>query len=327
MMMDCTRACFLADGEEFVVVDDGQSWNFPLGDGMTCIGQSWFQLPPPWLASLRSSGRHAPIAPPSKAHFIRSNVHNLSARPRRLHKQTSARVLSSSVRLLFLCPHPSSSSPRPRRRLPRTPHPLVCAHKFALHAMGRSKPRTNKRPPPKPNRRGSPSTSSSAPPALHFDPTTSLFPPPSTLDPSDPNFPSAFQSWSTSALHQLNQLGQLPRLTPSQLSAIAGAAAGVSDAGLAAASHAAGHGPCIDLPQSLAALFEAKLTLDREKAKLMRMQKELSGYQNGREGAAIAGPAPAGAPPPLPTVKGKEVAPVLVAEEDDLAECTCGRNG
>ena len=39
--------------------------------------------------------------------------------------------------------------------------------------------------------------------------------------------------------------------------------------------------PPVDLPASLAALFEAKLTLDREKAKLMRMQKELKGYSEG----------------------------------------------
>ncbi|BEI84350.1 hypothetical protein CcaverHIS002_0409540 [Cutaneotrichosporon cavernicola] len=173
--------------------------------------------------------------------------------------------------------------------------------------MGRSKPRTNKRPPPKPNRRAPPP----APVAPAFDPAAGLFPPPSTLDPSDPGFPSAFQSWSTSALNQLNQLRQLPALSPSQLSAIAGAAAGVSDAGFQ------GQGPCIDLPQSLAALFEAKLTLDREKAKLMRMQKELRGFRDG-----MAGPVPTQPPPPLPTVKGKEV-----AVDDELAECTCGRNG
>jgi hypothetical protein len=65
-----------------------------------------------------------------------------------------------------------------------------------------------------------------------------------------------------------------------------------------------GNGLPIDLPASLAALFEAKLTLDREKAKLMRMQKELKGY---REGVAAV------------NTKGKEVV------VDD--ECTCGRNG
>lgn len=149
-----------------------------------------------------------------------------------------------------------------------------------------------------------------------------------SLDPTDPNFPSAFQSWSTSAL---SQLGQLPSLTPSQLSVIAGAAAGVVDAGLRANGHApplgaagngtqanvsmlpnlppSGQGLPIDLPASLAALFEAKLTLDREKAKLMRMQKELKGY---REGVAAV------------NLKGKQVA---VQDPEDLGECTCGRNG
>jgi len=116
--------------------------------------------------------------------------------------------------------------------------------------MGRSKPRTNKRPPPK------------------LSPIT------------------AAPLWTPSALSQLDGL---PKLTQSQLTAIADAAAGVGEAPGNLA---------IDLPASLAALFEAKLTLDREKAKLMRMQKELKGY---REGAAAA--------------KGKEVA----------EECTCGR--
>jgi hypothetical protein len=38
-----------------------------------------------------------------------------------------------------------------------------------------------------------------------------------------------------------------------------------------------------DLPASLAALFEAKLNLDREKAKLVRMQKELRGYRESAD--------------------------------------------
>lgn len=206
--------------------------------------------------------------------------------------------------------------------------------------MGRSKPRTNKRPPPKPK------ASSAAPPRLPgveaaeemFSSFPTLASPSlasamglgamgvnASLDPTDPNFPSAFQSWSTSAL---SQLGQLPSLTPSQLSVIAGAAAGVVDAGLRANGHApplaagngqnvsmlpnlppSGQGLPIDLPASLAALFEAKLTLDREKAKLMRMQKELKGY---REGVAAV------------NLKGKQVA---VQDPEDLGECTCGRNG
>ena len=62
---------------------------------------------------------------------------------------------------------------------------------------------------------------------------------------------------------------------------------------------------------SLAALFEAKLTLDREKEKLMRMQQELKGYREGV--AAVSGNAPLG--------KGKEV-----AVEDGSDECTCGRH-
>lgn len=129
--------------------------------------------------------------------------------------------------------------------------------------MGRSKPRTNKRPPPK---------VPLAPPLPAGDLT------------------SALHTWSTSALGRLDAL---PKLTQSQLSAIAGAAAGVGEG-------QQGNLP-IDLPASLAALFEAKLTLDREKAKLMRMQKELKGYREG-VAAVSAG-------------KGKEVA----------EECTCGR--
>jgi hypothetical protein len=74
----------------------------------------------------------------------------------------------------------------------------------------------------------------------------------------------------------------------------------------------------IDLPASLAALFEAKLTLDREKAKLMRMQKELKGY---RDGVAAAVESVSGIP--MVGGKGKEVAVV----DDDLGECTCGRSG
>lgn len=125
--------------------------------------------------------------------------------------------------------------------------------------MGRSKPRTHKRPPPKT---------------------------PTQMPAGD--LSSALHTWSTSALGRLDAL---PKLTQSQLSAIAGAAAGVDGQ--------QGNLP-IDLPASLAALFEAKLTLDREKAKLMRMQKELKGYREGV--AAVAG-------------KGKEIAD----------ECTCGR--
>jgi len=182
-----------------------------------------------------------------------------------------------------------------------------------------------------------------------YDARAALFPPASALDPSDPNFPSALQHWSSSAL---SQLGQLPRLTPSQLSAIAGAAAGIGDVslfnaaaaaggigvgvgvGVGSASGTTGSGGAggtlgtgtlpIDLPASLAALFEAKLTLDREKAKLMRMQKELKGYREGVAAAveSVSGSLTAAAA--AATAKGKEVA---AAVEDDLGECTCGRNG
>ena len=64
----------------------------------------------------------------------------------------------------------------------------------------------------------------------------------------------------------------------------------------------------IDLPASLAALFEAKLTLDREKANLVRMQKELKGFRQGvaalegAAGAAGAGGAGTGAAGTVPAV-------------------------
>jgi hypothetical protein len=81
------------------------------------------------------------------------------------------------------------------------------------------------------------------------------------------------------------------------------------------------HGQPIDLPASLAALFDAKLTLDREKAKLMKMQKELKGYREGV--AAVAGAQ--GKLGPQSSGKGKEVAQIM--DGDDTGECTCGRNG
>jgi hypothetical protein len=95
---------------------------------------------------------------------------------------------------------------------------------------------------------------------------------------NDPNFRTAWQNWTTSALGRLDQL---PKLSQSQLDAIAGAAAGIDGS-------AGNLG--IDLPASLAALFEAKLTLDREKAKLVRMQKELKGYKDAA-GTTVAGQA------------------------------------
>lgn len=315
---------------------------------MTCIAQSWLKLaikpPPPQPGTLgtraRSSGSPygASLTVPlllNTAIYSNISVHtsliSSSKHASGAHFYPE-RPLSSVLACARATPTPSRSCAQ--IRLPSPERDTSSA------AMGRSKPRTNKRPPPKPSRaNGSAGTSPvqpSAPAAsvvghahhhhhspapIHFDPVSSLFPPPSTLDPTDPNFPAAFQSWSTSALNQINQLGQLPRLTPAQLSAIAGAAAGMSDGGLLAA---AGQEDCVGLPQSLAGLFEAKLTLDREKTKLQRVQKELSGFRDGNWSAA--GPAPVGAPPPMPTIKGKEVA-ALVADDDDLAECTCGRNG
>jgi hypothetical protein len=102
-----------------------------------------------------------------------------------------------------------------------------------------------------------------------------------TVDPNDPGFRTAWQNWTTSALDRLDQM---PKLSQTQLDAIAGAAAGVDGS----ASNLG-----IDLPASLAALFEAKLTLDREKAKLVRMQKELKGYKDaaGNTTTIVAGQA------------------------------------
>ncbi|RXK41924.1 hypothetical protein M231_00645 [Tremella mesenterica] len=93
----------------------------------------------------------------------------------------------------------------------------------------------------------------------------------------------------------LNKVDRLSEMFPpqAQLEAIASAAAGLDPSvldhpGLAAAMNgqtvpgmtdSVAAGGSIDLPSSLAALFEAKLTLDREKAKLVKMQKELKGYK------------------------------------------------
>ena len=159
--------------------------------------------------------------------------------------------------------------------------------------MGRSKPRTNKRPPPKAAR----STQSTGSPNVPLQPQPTNLPhhhsaqpldisaftqPPSTVDPNDPAFSAALRNWSASALANTTGKGN-PNLP-------------------------------IDLPASLAALFEAKLTLDREKQKLMRMQKELKGYREGV--AAVSGIAV-----PMGTGKGKEV-----AVEEHPEGCTCGRN-
>lgn len=189
----------------------------------------------------------------------------------------------------------------------------------AKDQMGRSKPRTNKRPPPKV--RPNPPTQPSSPPTPTQNPSTSdqYATPPSILAPSFPPLPSdilsvprstlasadaaaaratataanlsaALSSWSANTLGRMEPL---PKLTESQLSVLAGAAAGIGEAnflsGMSAprngqSSGSTGEGQYsggipIDLPASLAALFEAKLTLDREKAKLMRMQKELRGQR------------------------------------------------
>lgn len=127
---------------------------------------------------------------------------------------------------------------------------------------------------------------------------SSFVPPPSTVDPNDPNFPTALSNWSTTTLGKLNQL---PSFSQSQLNAIAEAAVGSANKGNSAMT-ASGALP-IDLPASLAALFEAKLTLDREKAKLLRMQKELKAHRENMHGVSNG--------------KGKEVA----SEE----QCECGR--
>ena len=119
-----------------------------------------------------------------------------------------------------------------------------------------------------------------------------LLPPPTSIDPLDPRFRAAWQEWTANALGRLDQL---PKLTQNQLAAIARAAAagvgagaggqllqGASDSNTGALTVPGEGGQQvlgIDLPASLAALFEAKLTLDREKAKLVRMQKELQGYR------------------------------------------------
>ncbi|AFR98291.1 hypothetical protein C343_06267 [Cryptococcus neoformans C23] len=185
--------------------------------------------------------------------------------------------------------------------------------------MGRSKPRTNKRPPPKirpnlptqpspsPTPIPNPSTSdqyatppSIPPPSFPSLPTDILSVPRSTLANADAaaaratataaNLSAALSSWSANTLGRMEPM---PKLTESQLSVLAGAAAGIGEAnflsGMSASrngqsSGSAGEGQYsggipIDLPASLAALFEAKLTLDREKAKLMRMQKELRGQR------------------------------------------------
>jgi len=132
---------------------------------------------------------------------------------------------------------------------------------------------------------------------------------PATVDPNDPGFSAALSDWSASTLGKLNAL---PNFDPKQLNAIAEAAVGGAHSGgvMAPGSNGNGAGTMsglpIDLPASLAALFEAKLTLDREKAKLLRMQRELKAHREQMNGVGNG--------------KGKEVA--LIEEED----CPCGRS-
>nr|XP_031862630.1 uncharacterized protein CI109_002128 [Kwoniella shandongensis]KAA5529702.1 hypothetical protein CI109_002128 [Kwoniella shandongensis] len=158
--------------------------------------------------------------------------------------------------------------------------------------MGRSKPRTNKRPPPKPR----------------VQPTQSVLSAP-LPDPIDSTFSAALSNWSANALGRLDHL---PKLTQSQLTALTDAAAGVGEANFLANPSSIppqSYNPNIpiDLPASLAALFEAKLTLDREKAKLLRMQQELKGQKEGKQ------------------IREEPLEPrgTVVALEE---ECTCGHH-
>ncbi|WVQ77059.1 hypothetical protein IAR50_006738 [Cryptococcus sp. DSM 104548] len=191
---------------------------------------------------------------------------------------------------------------------------------------------------------------------------------------------AALHTWSANALKSmgLNMGGEgeggmaLPTLTESQIRGLTGGGAlgdggffmgpaGPSGSG-GGHSHDHGHthtypdpatGSPIDLPSSLAALFEAKLTLDREKAKLLKMQEELEGQkeiQGLRE--MMDRPMPEGAfslPLPMPMggpggmgmgmpfriaeggvgMVGMGVMPVRVGGQDGkmvLEEgCTCGQ--
>jgi hypothetical protein len=187
------------------------------------------------------------------------------------------------------------------------------------------KPPTNKRPPPKAAKK--PTQQPTQPPTLTAPARPTSHPPlrspnnpyldalgqpidftafasrPATVDPNDPGFSAALSDWSASTLGKLNAL---PNFDPKQLNAIAEAAVGGAHSGGVMAPGSNGSGLPIDLPASLAALFEAKLTLDREKAKLLRMQKELKAHREQMNGVGNG--------------KGKEVA--LIEEED----CPCGRS-
>lgn len=214
--------------------------------------------------------------------------------------------------------------PRPNKRAPPRPRPVA---PLPSHAQAQAQPQAQL-----PLHTTTSASGASITNLPYLDPNhpidlSSLVPPPSTIDPNDPNFPSALSSWSESALSKLNEL---PKLTQSQLSAIAGAAAGVRPGmfagqgagpggvvgvgGVVSISGGEGsqHLP-IDLPASLAALFEAKLTLDREKAKLMQMQRELKSHRDSLLAANKLD-------------KGKGVVKDLTEGEDE-DQCTCGRHG
>lgn len=187
--------------------------------------------------------------------------------------------------------------------------------------MGRSKPRTNKRPPPKalkaapptnppqPSVPGQPRSQAILPPfdVRQVQDIALSLPPAAGMNPTDPIFNQALQTWSAQALGRLDQL---PKFSQAQLNALASAAAGMGEK-LGSGTGSTNPNLPVDLPASLAALFEAKLTLDREKAKLVRMQNELKGYREGV--AAVQGNA-------VPNGKGKEA-----VREEDYGECTCGR--
>ena len=137
---------------------------------------------------------------------------------------------------------------------------------------------------------------------------------PATVDPNDPGFSAALSDWSASTLGKLNAL---PNFDTKQLNAIAEAAVGGAHSGGVMVPGQNGQGGTvtglpIDLPASLAALFEAKLTLDREKAKLLRMQKELKAHREQMHGVGNGNGNGVG------NGKGKEVA---LEPEDD---CPCG---
>ncbi|OCF35864.1 hypothetical protein I316_02357 [Kwoniella heveanensis BCC8398] len=206
--------------------------------------------------------------------------------------------------------------------------------------MGRSKPRTNKRPPPKPRLQQQPQHQQPNSPTMsmgmgYHHQQQHAYPDhhhpggsggigvgvgiAGQVDPAESTFTTALSNWSANALGRLDNL---PKLTQSQLTALTGAAAGIGEANFLANPSAIppqSYNPNlpIDLPASLAALFEAKLTLDREKAKLLRMQQELKGQRDGQEQQQLQHQQHLQHHQEMIAPKGKGVA----VEE----ECTCGR--